>query len=126
MCSPSRSDLRLSRDEAGQRLHGTLGLHLLDERECGIDQDHYGNRDRDGDDPGDPGEAGRRDEQEREWMRELPRQLSRPASSSAPAQLVGTELDESALSLARAEAVGGRLEPSQQLVGRLSRVEARR
>ena len=79
---------RLRRQVAPQRLDRALGLPLLGESEAGVEDDHDDDGDRHRGDPRHRSESGRAPEQQRQRMRELPRQLARPAPGGASLQLV--------------------------------------
>ena len=67
---------RVLRQVGLERLDRPFGLHLLDEREQGVEEndDHDGHCH--GDDPGQPGKAGRRPEQQSQRMGELAAKLA--------------------------------------------------
>ena len=74
--------------ERRQRLHRPFGLHLLREREAGVQQDHRGDRDRQPRCPAGPGQHRGHREQDRQRLGELRGKLARPAPAPAPGQLV--------------------------------------
>ena len=96
-------DPRLGWEICGKRLHRAFGLELLDEGEKRVDEDHDDDRNRHGDDAGDPGERRRRPEEQRQWMGELAPEVADMAATLAAADLVGPVLLEPVLGLALAQ-----------------------
>jgi hypothetical protein len=76
-------------------------LHLLCEREGCVDHDHDHDGYGDSRDSRNPGKARGGPEKKRERMRELLKQLGRPAPSATALQDVQAILDQAALGLAR-------------------------
>ena len=114
--------LGLSREELRERLDRSLGLHLLDEGERRVDQDHDDDRHRHRHDPRDPSKHRGRNQQQSERVSELPRQLARPATASPALELIGPELDQTPLRLARGEPVDAAPEMAHQKIDRFGRI----
>ena len=121
---PVPHNRRRLRQERGKRLDRAFGLDLLGEREDRVDHDHDDDRDRDRQDPRDPGEDGRRRQQQRQGMGELPHQFRQVASASPPADRVRPELHQPPLRLPLAEPVRPRAQPLEELVERALGVDA--
>ena len=92
-------DARLHRQVAAKRLDRVLGLALLREREHGVEDDDDDDRDAEGRQPRDERQCGGDPQEEREGMRHLSRELSRPAPSASSGQLVRAVSDEAPLGL---------------------------
>ena len=74
--------------ERGQRLDGPFGLHLLRERETGVQEDHRDDRDPQPRCPADPRQHGGHGQQHRQRLGELPGEFTGPAQAAVPGQLV--------------------------------------
>ena len=123
-CScPSRRTFACVGQVGGERLDRSLGLHLLGEREGRVDQDHHDDRHRDRDDPGGPGQARGRPQQQGERMDELPHELPRPAPPAPPRQHVRPELDQPPLRLARGQPRQRAPQVTQQQLDPLRRID---
>ena len=115
-------DLGLGRKELRERLDRPLGLHLLEERECRVDQDHDDDRHRYRHDPRGPSKHRGRNQQQSERVRELPRKLARPTTAPPAPELVRPELDQTPLRLARGQPVDPAPEMAQQKLDRFGRI----
>ncbi len=124
--SPSRMTFARGGRYCGESLDRPLGLQLLDEGEQRVDEDDDDDGDRHRSDPDQRGQAGGGPQQQGQGMRELARQLPRPAPPAAAAQLVGSELDQAPIRLAAGEAAAGAAQVPQQQVDSLGRIDWRR
>ena len=92
--APVPQHSRVLRQVGLERLDRPFGLHFLDEREQGVEENDDHDRDCHRGDPGQPGQAGRRPQQQRQRMGKLAAKLTPHVVPAPPVQLVRAVHDQ--------------------------------
>ena len=125
LLAPVAHDPRVRREVRLERLDGALGVTLLREREGCVERDHHQDRDRQLHEAADGGERGGGEQQQRERVRQLGRELPGPGRPASAAQLVGPVLLESPRGLTRRQPGAVAVQIAQELTELLRRVRSR-